>query len=226
MLLPHLRQLFAGEAEGGWLVRAAPLKQDARATREHALSVSLHEASGFLGASCSLFFVLWASGQRRTEAAAGAGPAAAESPSVGAGGAQCRAACRPLSTATAPSPASRAAGCGARCGSRVASKPCSAARMEERSRPAGGNIIHLLCLARGRRGACEPCAGPLVVVSSPLCKPRDPQGERITRVMRVAAPSDSGGRAERQRRAAHSLGAVSEPSRAVVGEPFVFRLSG
>jgi len=52
---------------------------------------------------------------------------------------------------------------------------------------------------------------PLVVVSSPLCKPRDPQGERIARVMRDAAPSDSGGRAERQCRAARSSSAVSEP---------------
>ena len=45
------------------------------------------------------------------------------------------------------------------------SEPHSVAQREERSRPAGGNIIHLLCLARGRRGACEPCALPFVVVS-------------------------------------------------------------
>jgi hypothetical protein len=164
-------------------------------------------------------------GQRRAEAAGRAWLPAAESVSVGAGGAQCRATCQPLSV---PRSAVGVAHSRVRSTLRVSRRvePCSAARMEERSRPAGGNIIHLLCLARGRRGACEPCAVPLVVVPSPLCKPRDPQGKRITRVMRVAAPSDSGGRAERHCRAVRSSSAVSVPSRAVVGEPLFFGLGG
>jgi hypothetical protein len=88
-----------------------------------------------------------------------------------------------------------------------------------------------LCPARGRRGACEPHFGTFWVATngsvgrSPElltagASPVTRRAVRITRVMRAAAPSDSGGRAQRQRRhLPHSLRAVPAPQRRTPGTP-------
>ena len=97
-------------------------------------------------------------GLRRTEAAGGAGPPAAEPPSMGRAGSAPPSAvlafCAALSLAT-PLQAGRST-----CEPLGALQVALRRTARERSPPAGGNIIHLLCLARLGRGACQPFAMP------------------------------------------------------------------
>jgi hypothetical protein len=63
-----------------------------------------------------------------------------------------------------------------------------------------------LCLARGRRGACEPSPTVPIVVTARAASHVARRAVRIRCLMRAAAPSDSGGRAEPQfRQVPHSL---------------------
>jgi hypothetical protein len=83
---------------------------------------------------------------------------------------------------------------------RAPSRPRRTAR--ERSPPAGGNIIHLLCLARLGRGACQPFAVPRPVAPTTHASPVTRRADRIRLPYAIR-------RAERLRRA----GGATTPSR-------------
>jgi len=140
-------------------------------------------------------------GQCRTEAAGRAWLPAAESHKLGAGGRSSvqRAAAQRRHRAI-PGVARSRVRSTLRVSRRVRAAQHRSARGAEPARRRKHNrpVMFSSGQARGLRAVCG--AAHRRVVTG--CKPRDPQGERITRVMRDAAPSDSGGPAERHVRQA------------------------
>lgn len=177
--------------------------------------------------SSSGFALRW--GQRRTEAVGGAGPPAAGP------GAQCRtvalAGTEPSNNETArtraryrrrwcraPSFSRRSARAPAtRCGPLLALGAALRRTMQERSLPAGGNIMPL-CLARGRRGACQRAASGKLCAASPVTR----RADRITLGLCDPLPraTPAGGRSD------HAVKCRSRPSPSLRRPRRVQRLNG